>query len=336
MQITVVNRGPEAAPLHVLPTVWFRNTWSWDGRRPPARAARGAPADGARVAARRAGATAGAGCYVRRRPAAAVHRERDQHRAPVRRRRPPATPRMGSTTWSSTGAPTPSTRRGVGTKAAAHYALIGPGRRQRRAIRLRLDRRGRRARSAEAAVRRASTQIVATRKARSRRVLRHRHPADLADDARAVMRQALAGLLWTKQFYHYDVKTWLDGDPAQPPPPADRRRGRNAEWTHLYNDDVISMPDKWEYPWYAAWDLAFHCVPLALVDADFAKDAAGADAARVVHAPERAAAGLRVGLQRRQPAGARLGGVARLQDRRRSAAASATASSSSASSTSCC
>jgi hypothetical protein len=85
------------------------------------------------------------------------------------------------------------------------------------------------------------------------------------------MRQALAGLLWSKQFFHYDVRRWLEGDPAGPPPPASRRTGRNREWEHLYNDDVISMPDKWEYPWYAAWDLAFHMIPLALIDPDFAK-----------------------------------------------------------------
>src|SRR5687767_8883864 len=86
------------------------------------------------------------------------------------------------------------------------------------------------------------------------------------------MRQAFAGMLWSKQFYHYVVEQWLDGDPATPRPPAERRKGRNHEWSHLYNADVISMPDKWEYPWYAAWDLAFHCIPLALVDSEFAKD----------------------------------------------------------------
>jgi hypothetical protein len=85
------------------------------------------------------------------------------------------------------------------------------------------------------------------------------------------MRQALGGLLWSKQFYHYVIKEWLDGDPGQPPPPPERRRGRNHEWIHLYNEDVISMPDKWEYPWFAAWDLAFHCVALAIVDSDLAK-----------------------------------------------------------------
>src|SRR5438445_80565 len=97
-------------------------------------------------------------------------------------------------------------------------------------------------------------------------------PDKLSPDGRQVMRQALAGMLWSKQWYHYDVQRWLDGDPAGPPPPATRLTGRNHRWRHLYNEDVISMPDKWEYPWYAAWDLAFHCVALALVDPDFAKN----------------------------------------------------------------
>src|SRR5262249_14731266 len=91
-------------------------------------------------------------------------------------------------------------------------------------------------------------------------------PAGLSTDAANVMRQAFAGLLWSKQFYHYVVRQWLEGDPQQPAPPAERLQGRNKDWGHLYNADVISMPDKWEYPWYAAWDLAFHCIPLALVD----------------------------------------------------------------------
>ncbi|MGH9789074.1 MAG: MGH1-like glycoside hydrolase domain-containing protein, partial [Candidatus Acidiferrales bacterium] len=91
-------------------------------------------------------------------------------------------------------------------------------------------------------------------------------------DAIQVQRQAFAGMLWSKQFFHYDVRRWLEGDPGQQPPPAGRKHGRNHEWKHLYNADVISMPDKWEYPWYAAWDLAFHCIPLAQVDPDFAKE----------------------------------------------------------------
>jgi Glycosyl hydrolase family 63 C-terminal domain len=97
-------------------------------------------------------------------------------------------------------------------------------------------------------------------------------PKDLSEDAKNVQRQAFAGMLWSKQFYHYVVKDWLVGDPALPEPPASRRKGRNNEWHHLHNSDIISMPDKWEYPWYAAWDLAFHCIPLAIVDPEFAKE----------------------------------------------------------------
>ncbi len=97
-------------------------------------------------------------------------------------------------------------------------------------------------------------------------------PSTTDDDTRNVMRQAFGGLLWTKQYYHYVVRDWLIGDPAQPKPPEARKSGRNHAWGHIYNADIISMPDKWEYPWYAAWDLAFHCVSLAMVDPDFAKD----------------------------------------------------------------
>jgi hypothetical protein len=96
--------------------------------------------------------------------------------------------------------------------------------------------------------------------------------SELSDDARNVTRQAFGGMLWSKQFYHYDVRTWLEGDPAGPIPPPNRLKGRNKDWTHFYTDDVISMPDKWEYPWFAAWDLGFHCITLALVDPDFAKE----------------------------------------------------------------
>src|SRR5882762_6480018 len=97
-------------------------------------------------------------------------------------------------------------------------------------------------------------------------------PANLTEDAKSVTRQAFAGMLWSKQFYYYDIKTWLAGDPAEPPPPPQRLKGRNHDWTHLYNSDIISMPDKWEYPWYASWDLAFHCTTLSLIDPGFAKD----------------------------------------------------------------
>src|SRR3989442_580723 len=115
-------------------------------------------------------------------------------------------------------------------------------------------------------------QVFAMRLAEADEFYAQRAPKGISEDSRNVQRQAFAGLLWTKQYYHYDLRTWLEGDPAGPPPPQERKRGRNRDWTHLYNEDVISMPDKWEDSWYAALDLAFHCVPLALIDPDYAKD----------------------------------------------------------------
>ncbi len=117
-------------------------------------------------------------------------------------------------------------------------------------------------------------------------------PEALDDDTRMVQRQAFAGMLWSKQFYYYDVDEWLIGDPAQPPPPAQRLNGRNRAWRHLNSDDIISMPDTWEYPWFAAWDLAFHCIPLALLDPEFAKAQLIAAGPRVVPAPQRPDPGL--------------------------------------------
>ena len=125
------------------------------------------------------------------------------------------------------------------------------------------------------------------------------------------MRQAFAGMIWSKQFYKYDVRRWLKGDPAQPPPPPERREGRNRDWRHLYASDVLSMPDTWEFPWFAAWDLAFHCVVLALDRRPIRQGPARPDAARVVHAPQRPDPGVRVELRRREPSRPRLGGHAR-------------------------
>ena len=115
-------------------------------------------------------------------------------------------------------------------------------------------------------------RVFADRTSEAEEFYRSRIPPGASDDDRRISRQAYAGLLWTKQFYHYVVKEWLEGDPGQPPPPASRRQGRNKDWGHLFNRDVISMPDKWEYPWYAAWDSAFHMIPMAEIDPRFAKE----------------------------------------------------------------
>ena len=115
-------------------------------------------------------------------------------------------------------------------------------------------------------------KVFALRLAEADQFYARRFPEEMSADAKQVMRQALAGMMWSKQCYHYDVRTWLEGDPGQPPPPPERMKGRNHDWTHLYNADVLSMPDKWEYPWFAAWDLSFHTIALSLVDPDFAKE----------------------------------------------------------------
>jgi hypothetical protein len=115
-------------------------------------------------------------------------------------------------------------------------------------------------------------QILAKRKEEADEFYTALQPEGLGEDERRVQRQAFAGLLWSKQFYHYDVNQWLQGDPAQPPPPASRLFGRNRQWRHFNSADVLSMPDKWEYPWFAAWDLAFHCIAFAQIDSRFAKD----------------------------------------------------------------
>src|SRR5262249_44424503 len=152
----------------------------------------------------------------------------------------------------------------AGTKVAAHHHLVVPAGGEE-VIRLRLTRSAPAEPPVDPSFGRFD-EIFAARAREADEFYATVIPDDLSADARAVMRQAFGGLLWSKQFYHYVVGDWLAGDSSQPEPPEARRAGRNADWTHLHNADVISMPDKWEYPWYAAWDLAFHCVPIALVD----------------------------------------------------------------------
>lgn len=144
----------------------------------------------------------------------------------------------------------------IGSKAAAHYTFtLAPGASDTVHLRLTNDT------SATGPTRKSFDATFTQRIQEADEFYDSLAPSNLSDDARLVQRQAFAGLLWSKQFYHYDMSRWLKGDPMGPEPPRERLRGRNADWSHLYNADVISMPDKWEYPWYAAWDLAFHCIP---------------------------------------------------------------------------
>jgi hypothetical protein len=262
--VTVFNRGPEAARLHVLPTLWFRNTWSW-GRHEPRPSMRAADLDGTVVEVREPE-------YGTRWFACEIPRQLLFTENETNNRRlfgsPNAGPYVkdGINDFVVHGALDAVNTEQIGTKVAAHYALDIPAGGSE-SLRLRLsDIRP------TAGVGADFNRVFEARRREAGEFFSTVIPSTLSPDAANVMRQALGGLLWSKQFYHYVVRDWIDGDPGQPQPPAERRRGRNWDWRQLYNADVLSMPDKWEYPWYASWDLAFHCVPLAIVDAEFAKD----------------------------------------------------------------
>ncbi|TMI77689.1 MAG: glucosidase [Bacillati bacterium ANGP1] len=270
IRITATNRGPESAPLRLLPTLWFRNTWAWgyDDRRPELRAVEvpsGPRGDGAfrllRATHRRLGdywlACGGEPELLFTENETNAQRlwglgnrtlvvKDGIHDAVVGGRRQAVN------------------AEGVGTKAAAHYAFrVAAGAAERVELRLSSRRQERPFTDTEA--------VFTARRAEADAFYQRFGPAEMSEDARRVQRQAFAGLLWSKQYYHYTVEEWLDGDPAGPPPPESRKLGRNTDWRHLDNSEVISMPDTWEFPWYAAWDLAFHCIPLALIDPEFAK-----------------------------------------------------------------
>ncbi len=299
IRISVANRGPERAPLVVLPTLWFRNTWSWgregEGYWPKARISRTSDTT---VAAEHA--SLGKFTFEALNAAELLFTENETNMERLFDVKSPS-PYVkdafhGYVVDGRKDAVNPDCD---GTKAAALYRLeldSGAG----AVIILRLARDG-------AGPCPDPDQVFGQRQSEADEFYNTWLREGYTDEARRVARQAYAGLLWTKQFYHYSVEQWLAGDPAQPAPPAGREHGRNHDWKHLYNRDVISMPDNWEYPWYAAWDLAFPHDPFRAHRPGLRQGATGADAARVVHASQRADSGLRVCLRRRESAGARLG-----------------------------
>ena len=265
IQITIANRGPEAAEVDLLPTVWFRNTWSWKT---------GHPKPALRFSDGNSPTVALDDLYYGRRWLACdgsptllfTENETNYERLFQTKNSSPYVKDAFHeyVVHGNQEAVNPARE---GTKAAAHYhLLIDAG--ASATVRLRLCDNL----PPEGGIGTNFNAVLTDRRADSAEFYETIIPQDLSADGQNVMRQAFAGLLWSKQFYHYVVKDWLDGDPAMPPPPVQRKYGRNEDWTHLFNADVISMPDKWEYPWYAAWDLAFHCLPLALVDSEFAKE----------------------------------------------------------------
>jgi hypothetical protein len=253
----------------VLPTIWFRNTWSWGGHhdRPELRAAR-VEAD---PVIELDDPTYGQRWLVCEGAPGLLFTENETNDKRLFGGEN-ASPYVkdGINNYIVQGDVEAVNPEAVGTKAAAHYRLeIAAG--QLVTIRLRLTDIDVCATGATNAFADFDA-VFASRKREADEFYATVVPHDLSPDARNVMRQGFAGMLWSKQFYHYVVKPWLEGDPENPAPPAERLNGRNHDWQHLYSADVISMPDKWEYPWYAAWDLAFHCIPLALIDPDYAKE----------------------------------------------------------------
>ncbi len=269
IRLHVINRGPETAQLHLLPTIWFRNTWAWgyDARRP--RLSQGESLKNARAIELQHHYYGHRVLYCEGSPELLFTENETNHQRLYGIDNPSPYVKDGINDYIVHGAHEAVNPAHVGTKAAAHYPLsLGPGDGVSVCLRFTETARQPPRRNPFGA---DFEPIFATRQQEADEFYTTVIPQDLSPDARNVMRQAFAGLLWSKQFYHYVVEQWLRGDPACPPPPQQRWHGRNHGWLQLYNDDVISMPDKWEYPWYAAWDLAFHCIPLALVDSDFAK-----------------------------------------------------------------
>ena len=268
MRVRVTNAGPEPAEVDVLPTVWFRNTWSWDEGAPkPALRA----ANGATIAVDHPflgdleliGSTGGHA------PTLLFCENETNTERLFGTENATSYPKDGINDHVLTGAETVNPDL-VGTKAAFWYRpTIGAG--ETVELRLRLRPSGSTPPTARGALGRDFEQVMGEREAEADEFYAELAAEPIPADEADVMRRAFAGMLWSKQLFAYDVRRWLDGDPTQPPPPESRRTGRNARWTTFDALDIMSMPDKWEYPWFAAWDLAFHCVALAHVDPAFAK-----------------------------------------------------------------
>jgi hypothetical protein len=258
--VTIVNRGPESARLHVLPQVWFRNTWSFDPSEGKPRLWSEAPG-AVRLSHSQLSEF---NLYFEGEPELLF--TENETNAERLWGAPACGPYKDAFHDYVVGgrrdalANSPS-----GTKVAAHHRLeLAAGASAQ--LRLRLSREPSPTPFADFAA------VLAARRSDADQFYAELQHDIASEDARLVQRQAFAGMIWSKQYFGYDVRRWLQGDPGQPAPPAERKRGRNIDWDHLVNDEVISMPDKWEYPWYAAWDLAFHCLPLAVIDPEFAKE----------------------------------------------------------------
>ncbi len=256
-RVTIINRGPEKAPLHLLPTLWFRNTWSWGYGTPRPEMER---ADQQTIVAREQ-SLGEFKLWLEDSPPLLFTENVSNSKRLWNYDNGQLYTKDAFHRYLIQGEKTAVDPNETGTKACGVYSFE-LGSCESKVLHFRLY-------SGDAPAPDHHKVFVARREEAND--FYSFAPASLSDDARAVQRQAFAGLLWSKQFYHYVVDAWLKGDPAGPTPPQERLSGRNHNWIHVYNDDVLSMPDKWEYSWFAAWDLSFHMIPFALIDPDFAK-----------------------------------------------------------------
>lgn len=263
-RISAINRGPEPAPIHLLPHLWFRNTWSWGYDRPKPEL-RALNHNTVYTNHRHLGERWWYADVPLHQNVPLLFTENDTNYERLFGS-PNAAPYVKDSINDAVvhGRMDRVNPEGKGTKVAAHFkAVLQPG--ETFTVRVRFTKQENGAPFSD------FETIFAQRIQEADEFYATVQRGDLSDDERNVSRQAFAGLMWSKQFYHYGIQLWQDGDPGQPKPPEARRHGRNAHWQHLYNLDVISMPDKWEYPWYAAWDLAFHMLPVAMIDPEWAK-----------------------------------------------------------------
>ena len=269
IKITVINHSSQSQTLHLLPTLWFRNTWSWDKNTIKPTISVGTfhemsqpstiietyhPEQGDRC------------LYCEGQPELLFTENETNYQKIFDYDNGSKYAKDGINNYLVNGQKDAVNPNKIGTKFSPHYQLtVAPG--ATKTIKLRLSDRS----SLSEPLGTEFDTIFKTRQIEADEFYQQINDKSLNADLINIQRQAFAGMLWTKQYYKFDIDRWLNGDPTQPTPPPERKNGRNHQWVHLDNEDIISMPDKWEYPWYAAWDLAFHCLPIALIDPDFAK-----------------------------------------------------------------